>query len=705
MACLLLAVSASILLPPGPALAVVLAVLVAAASGLLLLGARSWPPLRRAALLREAVERTTLRYAVFARDRTLLDHSPACDLPGIGPRPVPSGMRLDDLLVLAHGRCPGGADEITRQLAAHEDDKQSEYDRTLADGSVLRVSKRRLSGGEVARFAQDVTEARTIFDSVPAGIWHLDADGRTLAGNQRLADLFGGQLPATLLGSGLYQLGPPTKCGPFGLPPGREVEGVLPALAGMPERRVILTSSSWFPGESGANQAMLTLLDVSRLHAAQIQAAHCATHDPLTGLPNRFQFQQALAELAAAPKGGTLLLLDLAGVRAVNDGLGQAAGDALLREAARRMASQTRPGDRVFRIGGDEFAVIASDVQTPDAAAAIARCVRRALAAPLDLGGSITTIRASIGHAQAPKDARDPNALHRAAALALAQAKREGSDVTTPYTHGLGERVARRLALRGQLVDAVAKGGFQLVWQPQVDARTRKLRGAEALLRWPGGPGGNAVSPAEFLPEANEAGLMPAIDAWVLDTALRQKRAWAICGGGPDVVGVNISPATLRDPGFPAQVVASLARHNVQPEALEVEIPEDVAARDLDAIAPVLHELIGEGVRLSLDDFGGGSSAIAHLLRLPVEQVKLDRSIVAGLPGGARERAILRAVAALAQGMEIPLLAEGVETEGQVEALLQEGCTVMQGWLFGRAVPADELVPPPGPPCPSVAAP
>jgi EAL domain-containing protein (putative c-di-GMP-specific phosphodiesterase class I) len=185
---------------------------------------------------------------------------------------------------------------------------------------------------------------------------------------------------------------------------------------------------------------------------------------------------------------------------------------------------------------------------------------------------------------------------------------------------------------------------------------------------------------------------MPAIDAWVLDEALRQKAAWMAAGEGPEIVGVNISPTTLRDPEFPARVAATLARYGVAPEALEIEIPEDVAARDLDAIAPVLHELIADGVRLSLDDFGGGRSALAHLLRLPVDQVKLDRSIVAGLPGGARERAILRAVTILAKGMEIPLLAEGVETEAQREALIEEGCVVMQGWLFGRAVSAGELV-------------
>ncbi|WP_376092402.1 putative bifunctional diguanylate cyclase/phosphodiesterase [Roseomonas sp. CCTCC AB2023176] len=666
-------VAAILLLPPSLALPAVVAAVLVGGLALLLILRRGQAALDRADLLREAVDTSPLAYAATAPDGTLRDSNPAfADL--AGDHPV---------------------------LEAPHDVPEHDFDVATPEGRVLRVSQRRLSRGETVRFALDMTEARirdlrarAIVDNVPAGIWHLDSGGRTISGNARLAALFGGAVPPSLLGSGLYQLGAAEEGGPFGLPPGREVEAAIPLNGGTGgERRILLISSPWLPGESGGREAVLTLLDISGLKTAQAQAAHYAYHDPLTGLPNRIRFQQALENLATSTEGGSLLLLDMAGIRAVNDRLGHTAGDALLREAAQRLRAQTRPGDEVFRVGGDEFGVIAPGARTVHSAGAVAGRMKRALATPFDLGAGPTPILASIGHAQAPVDARDPEELHRAAALALAQAKRDGGAIVS-YTPALGERVARRLALRGQLVEAVNRGAFQLVWQPQVDARTRALRGAEALLRWPGGPGGVAVSPAEFLPEAVDAGLMPQIDAWVLDNALRQKREWARRPGSPAVVGVNISPATLRDPSFPDAVMASLSRHNVSPEELEVEIPEDVAARDLDAIAPVLHDLIGEGVRLSLDDFGGGLSALAHLLRLPVDQVKLDRSIVAGLPGGAREKAILRAVSALARGMEIPLLAEGVETEAQVEALLAEGCTVMQGWLFGRAVSADTLVPP-----------
>lgn len=698
--CAAVALGCALLLPAARAAAALLGLVLAMACCALLAARLAWPHLRRAALLREAVNSTAVRYAVFAPDRTLLDRSLPHDMPGIdahGPSPwsVPPSLKLDDLAAAAAG--PEAGHAVAELIAAHEDDSMAEYDRALPDGRILQVSKRRLSGGEVARFAFDVTASRAremrawaIHESVPAAIWHLDPEGRTLAANRRLQDLFGGTLPETLAAAGLQQLGRPAG-GPFGLRPGQEVEGILPATGTMPERRVIVVASPWLPGEEGRTQAVLMLLDVTRLHAAQAQAVHFAWHDPLTGMPNRFRFQQALAELAVGHEGGSLILVELAGLGAVNDALGLVAGDAMLREAARRLRERVRPLDQVFRLGGSEFAVVAAGLRSHAAAAAMAGRIRQGLAAPADLGQGGSPLRACIGHALLPGDVADADALHRAAGLALALAKRDGEGTIRAYDAALGEQVARRLVLRERLSAAVASGGFQLAWQAQVDARTGALRGAEALLRWPDGPFG-PVAPGDFLPEAEAAGLMPGIDAWVLEEALRQKAAWLATASGPEVVGINISPHTLRDPAFPRRVSAALARYRVPAEALEVEIPEVVAARDLDAIAPVLYELIAEGVRLSLDDFGGGSSALAHLLRLPVDQVKLDRSIVAGLPGGARERAILRAVSTLARGMEIPLLAEGVETEEQREALLQEGCTVMQGWLFGRAVPAGLLV-------------
>ncbi|WP_052401346.1 putative bifunctional diguanylate cyclase/phosphodiesterase [Muricoccus aerilatus] len=659
------ALAAVLLLPADSVLPALAALPPALAAFLLGAGFMAWPALRQAVLLREAIERAPIRYTLLRPDGTLLDRSAAHDLPDAG---APAGVEGPD----------------------------RDYDLVLPDGRTLRVSERRLAGGEVARLAVDVTavraaerRARAIHENVPAAIWRLDAEGRTLSANGRLLDLFGGTAPGSLAEVGLHPCGP-AGGGPFGLPVGQEAEAVLPPGGTLPERRVIVVASSWLEDEGGAREAVLMLQDITRRHLAEARAAHLALHDPLTGLPNRARFRQALAELGGDDSGGALILAELCELRTVNESLGLLAGDAMLREAGERLCSVIRPSDIAFRLGGSEFAVIARCLRDGVAAHAIAERIGSAFARPLDLGSGAAPLRTSIGLARMPEDAADAGSLHRAAALALAGARRAGGPAICTYDAALGESFARRRALREGLRAAATKGAFQLAWQPQVDGRTGALRGAEALIRWPNGPGG-PVSPGEFLPVAEAMGLMPAIDAWVLEETLRQKAAWMAAGSGPEVVGVNISPLTLRDPGFPARVSSSLARYGVDARWLEVEIPEVVAASDIDSIAPVLHQLIAYGVRLSLDDFGGGSSALAHLLRLPVDQVKLDRSIVAGLPSGERERAILRAVAALAQGMEIPLLAEGVETEAQRDALLSEGCFIMQGWLFGRAVLAEEL--------------
>ncbi|MBI0538046.1 EAL domain-containing protein [Roseomonas sp. KE2513] len=658
------ALAAALLLPAESALPALAALPSALAAFLLALGLLAWPALRRAVLLREAIERAPVRYALLRPDGALLDRGAAHDLPDAGVAPGE------------------GADR--------------DYDLSLSDGRTLRVSERRLAGGEVARLAFDVTtaraaerRARVIEENVPAAIWRLDAEGRTLSANARLLELFGGTAPGTLGDAGLHPCGA-AGGGPFGFAAGQEVEALLPPTGTLPERRIIVVSSPWMDDEGGARGAVLMLQDITRRHLAEARAVHLSLHDPLTGLPNRTRFRQALTEMAGESSDGALILAELCEFGAVNESLGLLAGDAMLREAGERLRSVIRPSDIAFRLGGGEFAVIARCLRDGVAAHAIAERIGSAFARPLDLGGGAAPLRTSIGLARMPEDAADAGSLHRAAALALAGSRRAGGPAICTYDAALGESFARRRALREGLRAATAKGAFQLAWQPQVDGRTGALRGAEALLRWPGSPSG-PVGPGEFLPVAEAMGLMPAIDAWVLEEALRQKAAWMAAGSGPAVVGVNISPSTLRDPGFPARVSASLARYGVDARWLEVEIPEVVAASDIDSIAPVLHQLIAYGVRLSLDDFGGGSSALAHLLRLPVDQVKLDRSIVAGLPAGARERATLRAVAALAKGMEIPLLAEGVETEAQREALLSEGCFVMQGWLFGRAVLAGEL--------------
>ncbi len=284
--------------------------------------------------------------------------------------------------------------------------------------------------------------------------------------------------------------------------------------------------------------------------------------------------------------------------------------------------------------------------------------------------------------------------MQRAADLALYQVKHDGRGGIADYVPAFSQAAERRTLLRDALGPAILEDTLQLAWQKQVFAVGGALRGAEALIRWPNSPLGGQLSPAEFLPVAAEAGFMPLIDAWVLEAALRQMRDWAGMYGAPPLAAINISATSLRDPSFPARVAEALTRHRLPASVLEIEIPEDIAACDIDSLETVLEGLRDLGVQLALDDFGGGLSSVHHLVRLPVDIVKLDRSIVAGLPGGTRERAVLRAVAGIARSMNIPLLAEGIENEAQVFALRREGCEIMQGYLYSRPVTAAEFVQP-----------
>lgn len=537
-------------------------------------------------------------------------------------------------------------------------------------------------------------QCRALLDAAPVALWRLDQAGRTVFANARLAALFGGRVPESLATSGCRLAGPPDPAGPFGFPPGREVEASLPDAQGR-VRRVTIVASPWVPGPGkGEAACLLTLQDITPLRAAQARVEHLTEHDPLTGLANRAQFRGALEALVQGPAGGGLLLLDLDRFKSVNERHGHAAGDLLLCAVADRLCAGVRPEDMVCRLDGDEFAVLAFAAAAPGMEA-MAHRLRQALAAPLRFGDVELPVSASIGIACAPDHARDAEGLLRAADLALGQAKRGGGDAVLPFRPELRLAAERQERLRQALADALREGEFRLAFQPQREMPSRRLTGAEALLRWNSRRLGRAVPPDELFPAAQEAGLLPAIDAWVLEAGLAQLAAWAGRAEAPPVLSVNISGESLRDPGFAGAVARALLRHGIEAWRLEIEIPEDLALRDLPEIAATLEALRALGVRLALDDFGAGRSSLPHVVQLPVQRLKLDRSIVSGLPGEAKDHAVLHATMALARGMGIEVIGEGVETESQALALRHAGCTILQGHLTGRPMPAEELVLPP----------
>ncbi len=662
-------------------------------------------------LLLEGLEATPCHFAVFSADRVLL----ACNdsyrkLHAKAFEELTPPIRYDDLMRVAvpkHLSAEAQEAEVAARVAMHESGEQVTVDRYYPNGRWMRLSKRRLSGGEIASFGIDITEVkaretalassearyRALLGSAPVGIWHLDPQGNTVFANAWLARLFGGEVPASLRASGLRLAAPEDRDGPFGLPPGREVEASLPAqLQGAAARRVLVTTSPWLVEEDGREGCVLTVLDISPLKAAQARVEHLAGHDPLTGLANRTQFHAALAALVQDRRGGALITVDLDHFKNANDRHGHAAGDALLRVVAERLQASVRPGDLVCRLGGDEFAIIAFGA-TQVSAQPIAARLLTVLEPPVPFSGAELRITASLGVACTPLHAEQPDALLRAADLALLEAKRSGRAAAVMFEPEMRTATEAREKLREALAAALRERELHLVYQPQLEIGTRRLVGVEALIRWHSKELGRAISPAELLPAAAEAGLMPELDAFVLDTALQQMRSWAGRAEAPPRMAINVSVLSLQTLDFADKVARALLAYQIQPQMLEIEIPEDLAVRDLPGIEATLQKLHEIGVELALDDFGSGHSSLMHVVRLPVHRVKLDRSIVAGLPDQPKDVAVLRATMALARGMGIEVIGEGVETEGQAFALRRAGCQVIQGWLVGRPVPASVLVP------------
>jgi len=664
-----------------------------------------WRELR---LRRAVMEATPYRTAIYGRDQRLVWHNGRAGrvlpeaLAGLPPRPW-----LEQVLKAALWHLPPAEREaeITRRLVLHEQADGRQADLRDAAGGWTRQHKRRLPGGQVASFAIDISQARqgeaalaeseaglrTLLEVAPVGIWQLDAEGRTVFANGHLARLFGGAAPVSLAASGLALTELADAEGPFGLAPG-ESEAVL-ALPGRPELRLLVAASPWLRSEAGARGCVLSLLDMTPLKAAQARIQHLAEHDPLTGLANRASFHAGLEAMVLDPRGGLLLLIDLDHFKAANDRYGHAVGDALLVEAARRLREVVRPSDVVSRLGGDEFAILAFGA-LPETARALADRVREVLGPRLVIEGAELPVTASIGVACAPAHGTGAEALLRAADLALYEAKSQGRNAVVLFEPGLRERSEQRAELREAFAEALEAGELELHLQPQQDTERQLMVGAEALIRWNSRRLGRWISPGELLPAASEAGLMPALDRFVLREAIRMIAGWGDRPDAPQVLGINISVTTLHEPAFAEEVAEALALAGVAPHRLEIEIPEDLAIRDLPGVARTLAALRVVGVPLALDDFGGGHSGLPHVVRLPVQRLKLDRSIVAGLPDDPKSYAVLRATVALARSMGIEVIGEGVETQSQAFALRRAGCNIIQGYLVAKPMPAEELVPP-----------
>ncbi|MBW7972275.1 PAS-domain containing protein [Bradyrhizobium sp. BR 10289] len=433
---------------------------------------------------------------------------------------------------------------------------------------------------------------------------------------------------------------------------------------------------------------VVTYEDVTERHKAQARVAHMARHDSLTDLPNRTLFREKMGEglnqVAIAGGAMAVLYFDLDNFKTVNDRLGHAAGDRLLRWVAARLKENVGEHDTVARLGGDEFAVLQRGPQ-PQSAERLARRLVDIIGHPPLLENQSVHVGVSVGIAIAPDHGLDADELMKCADLALYQAKARGRGVYQLFEPEMEEQARSRHALEHDLRGALEANQFHLVFQPQVRLDTTKLTGFEALLRWKH-PSRGFVSPAEFIPIAEENGLIVPIGEWVLRTACAMAASW------PDVsVAVNLSPVQFRSRGLVTMVTSALAEAGLAPQRLELEVTETALLDDSEATIGILHQLRALGVRVSLDDFGVGYSSLSYLRKFPFDRIKIDRSFVGTLGESPESVAIVRTIASLGSVLGVETTAEGVETAEQLDFVRECGCTAVQGYYFGKPCPAAEV--------------
>jgi diguanylate cyclase (GGDEF)-like protein/PAS domain S-box-containing protein len=448
----------------------------------------------------------------------------------------------------------------------------------------------------------------------------------------------------------------------------------------------VLDADGGFVGYHGVSR------DITERRLAEDSIRHLATHDTLTGLPNRALFVEELGRsMRDARRDGhqlALLFVDLDHFKIINDTLGHDAGDVLLAQMARALRNCLRPNDLVARLGGDEFVVLLRHAAGKHEAAVVARKLLSAVTQPLSLKGQECRVSASVGICIFPDNALDEAALMKGADIAMYEAKREGRNGFRYFSPDAPTQSPLRLRMASNLRVAIERDEFTLHFQPKVDLTTGRITGAEALLRWTNAELGT-VPPGEFIPLAEESGLMLPIGRWVLHQACEQHMAWRRQGLPAIPLAVNLSPRQFADADLLGDIQRALQDTGMPPGALELEVTEGVVISNPERALATLQAIKRMGVRLAIDDFGTGYSSLGQLKRFPIDTLKIDRSFIRGLPADVHDSAIVEAIVVMCRALELDVVAEGVETIEQREFLRQHACTQMQGYQFSKPLPAD----------------
>ncbi|RFP16731.1 EAL domain-containing protein [Duganella sp. BJB488] len=434
--------------------------------------------------------------------------------------------------------------------------------------------------------------------------------------------------------------------------------------------------------------------DISERRQAEELLQHMAHYDSLTGLPNRTLFFQTLADAVALAQEKSwrivVLFIALDRFKNVNDSLGAAAGDELLRQFSNRLVQCVRIRDTVGRLGGDEFALILTMTRDQQDAVHTANEVREALRQPFDLDGHPAALSASIGIAMYPDDATDPHTLVKYADTAMERAKQAGRDGYRFFTAGMNVQVLARLDMEMALRRALEHNELLLYYQPKVNLHSGQMAGAEALLRWQR-PGCGMVYPAEFVPVLEDTGLIVRVGAWIIDAACRQIGAWLRSDVGPVRVAVNVASRQFVEGDLELVVRSALLRHDVPPELLELELTETALMSNTERTISVLSNLKALGLKVAIDDFGTGYSSLAYLQRFPIDKLKIDIAFVRDITTNPNDAAIAQAIISMAHSLKLRVIAEGVETRAQLEYLRRSRCDEIQGFLFSRPVAPAEM--------------
>ena len=575
--------------------------------------------------------------------------------------------------------------------------------RTAALISTVRSSLRgRLRQYQMRKSQQQLRESeqrfKTLFEHHPDGIFVRDLSGKFISGNKAIEEITGYSIEE-LKQDAIQTLAIPEEAL---LAPEQFVE----TTDGIPKK--FRTSSLRKDGSTVEMElAYLPLIidgeitgmhgiarDVTQARNYERRIEHLANHDVLTGLPNRLlltdRLQQAIDQSRRTGTQTGVLFLDLNRFKQVNDSLGHDLGDLLLEKIAGRLKHLVRETDTVARLGGDEFVLVLADLDSIETMAAVAEKVLESVAAPISLAGHELNITTSIGGSVFPKDGHDVATLLKHADLAMYQAKELGSASFRFYDPAMNIKILERLLTESALRRALEKNEFTIYYQPRVCTTRRSIIGVEALVRWKH-PDKGLIAPADFIPLAEEIGMISNLGEWVLRTACAQNYAWQTAGLPPIKMAVNLSAQQLHTSGIEKTVASALATSGLDAQYLELEITETSLMQDIDSSYQTLLDIRNTGVSISIDDFGTGYSSLSHLKRLPLNTLKIDKSFIRDIASDRNDAAIVGATIAMARHMDLKVVAEGVTAPAQVRFLIEHACHEMQGYLFSPPLPAAEM--------------